>query len=63
MSRRTVSVALQLEPRPTGQIVVRAETDLIEQIDRVALQYRATRSKVTRALIRQGLQALQQQEG
>jgi hypothetical protein len=56
-------MALQLDPRPTGQIVLRAEPDLIAEIDRIAAKHQASRSRVTRALIRQGLTALEQQEG
>ncbi len=56
-------MALQLEPRQTGQLVLRAEPQLIEDLDRVASQYRANRSQVARALIRQGIAALDKQEG
>lgn len=56
-------MVLQLEPRPTGQLVLRAQPDLIDAIDRVAASYKITRSESTRALIRRGLQALARQEG
>lgn len=59
--RQEKAVALHLEPRPTGQIVLRAEPDLIAEIDRIAAKHQASRSRVTRALIRQGITALEQQ--
>ena len=49
-------MALKIEPRPTGQLVIRAEPDLIARIDRVAAEHKATRSVITRALLRQALQ-------
>ncbi len=41
---------------------MRAQPDLIAEIDRVAASYKVTRSETARALIRQGLQAIAEQE-
>jgi metal-responsive CopG/Arc/MetJ family transcriptional regulator len=56
-------MGLQLEPRPTTHLVVRAQPELIAEIDRIASNYQRSRSEVTRALIRHGLKSLDQQEG
>lgn len=54
---------LQLEPRPTRQLNLKADADLVAAVDRIAIQYRTSRSAIARAFIRQGVQALDQQEG
>ena len=54
---------LHLDPRPTRQLNLKAEPPLVEAVDRVADRLGATRSATARALIRHGLQALEQQEG
>ncbi len=56
-------VQLQLEPRPTRQLNLKAEPQLVEAVDRVADRLGTTRSAIARALIRQGITALEQQEG
>jgi predicted transcriptional regulator len=56
-------VQLQLEPRPTKQLNLKAEPKLIDAVDQVANRLGTTRSAIARALIRQGISALEQQEG
>ncbi len=54
---------LQLEPRPTRQLNLKAEPQLVDAVDRVADRLGTSRSAIARALIRQGIAALEQQEG
>jgi predicted transcriptional regulator len=56
-------VQLQLEPRPTRQLNLKAEPPLVDAVDRVADRLGTSRSAIARALIRQGIAALEQQEG
>ena len=54
---------LQLEPRPTRQLVLKTDPGLLAAVDRIASEYRTTRSGLVRAFIRQGIQALSQEQG
>jgi predicted transcriptional regulator len=56
-------VQLQLEPRPTRQLNLKADPALVEAVDRIAGQYGVSRSAIARAFIRQGLNQLQQEVG
>ena len=56
-------VKLHLDPRPTRQLNLKAEPQLVDAVDRVADRLGATRSATARALIRHGLAALEAQEG
>ena len=56
-------VKLHLDPRPTRQLNLKAEPQLVDAVDRVADRLGATRSATARALIRHGLEALEAQEG
>ena len=49
---------IRIEPRPTEQLNIKVQPDVIAEIDRAAQRLRATRSAVTRALIRSGLDQL-----
>ena len=53
---------LNLEPRPTRQLNLKAEPQLVDAVDRVADRLGTSRSAIARALIRQGLEALDAQE-
>jgi len=56
-------VQLNLEPRPTRQLNLKAEPQLVDAVDRVADRLGTSRSAIARALIRQGLNQLQQEVG
>jgi len=56
-------VQLNLEPRPTRQLNLKAEPELVDAVDRVADRLGTSRSAIARALIRQGLQALDGEVG
>ena len=49
---------IRIEPRPTEQLNIKVQPDVIAEIDRAALRLRASRSAVARALIRSGLDQL-----
>ena len=60
---RNTPVQLQLEPRPTRQLVLKTDPGMLAAVDRIASEYRTTRSGLVRAFIRQGIQALSQEQG
>jgi len=60
---RQTPVKLHLDPRPTRQLNLKAEPQLVDAVDRIADRLGATRSATARALIRHGLEALEAQAG
>ena len=52
---------LLLEPRPTRQLNLKADEQLVNDVDAVAERLGTSRSAIARALIRHGLCALEQE--
>jgi len=58
-----ITTVITVEPRPNRQLNIKADDALVAAVDRIAVQHQTTRSAIARAFIRQGVQALAQQEG
>jgi metal-responsive CopG/Arc/MetJ family transcriptional regulator len=54
-------VQLLLEPRPTRQLNLKADEQLVNDVDAVAERLGTSRSAIARALIRHALCALEQE--
>jgi metal-responsive CopG/Arc/MetJ family transcriptional regulator len=54
-------VQLLLEPRPTRQLNLKADQQLVDDVDAVAERLGASRSAIARALIRSALAVLERE--
>ena len=57
-----LKMRLQLEPRNSQPLNLRAEPELVAAVDRIAVQLQTSRSAIARAFIRQGIQVLDSQQ-
>ena len=54
-----IAMQLNVEPRPTRQMNMKADEQLLQDVERLACQLGASRSQIARALIRNGIAALE----